>query len=393
MRIFTEIEQDRVKLLTQYSIELTAIEPTKNGLEKSILDATGPVRTFLKEKSLHDYSLQKQGLENKVSIKSHLLLPGGIKDSTASLYRPNTKQGDPRIWFKGLNNYSDANDIIAIFTLANELFLINITKYDIAAMINGFTSNPLKELLNEINGNANFIANELLALLTKIGKMGPIPALLNADTGIGRTLETLLGININSSKQPDYKGIELKAYRSKRENRKNLFAQVPDWKNSKFKSSAEVLNNFGYQRGQDFKLYCSVSSKTRNSQGLQLKIDNNSSRLFENSSKPDIGDFICWPLEILHQRLLEKHNETFWISAETSFDLTGKEYFHFKSVEHTRKPIVAQFDILLEQGSITLDHLIKKNSKGKVKEKGPLFKIESKSLNLLFPPSQLYSLI
>ena len=123
-----------------------------------------------------------------------------------------------------------------------------------------------------------------------------------------------------------------------------------------------------------------------------MKVDQHISRLHENSDKPGIGDFICWPLETLHNRLLEKHNETFWISADATFE-DGNEYFHFKKVEHTRKPIVAQFDILLEQGAITVDHLIKRNSSGKVVEKGPLFKIGSKSLNLLFPPSQLYNLI
>jgi hypothetical protein len=60
----------------------------------------------------------------------------------------------------------------------------------------------------------------------KISLKGPVPAMLKADTAIGRTLETLLGIDINSSKKPDYKGIELKSYREKRGNRKNLFAQV-----------------------------------------------------------------------------------------------------------------------------------------------------------------------
>jgi hypothetical protein len=87
-----------------------------------------------------------------------------------------------------------------------------------------------------------------------------LPALLNADTAVGRTLEAALGIQINSSKKPDYKGIELKSFRNKRDNRKNLFAQVPDWELSKFKSSAEILDAFGYQRQQDFKLYCTVST-------------------------------------------------------------------------------------------------------------------------------------
>ena len=67
--------------------------------------------------------------------------------------------------------------------------------------------------------------------------------------------------------------------------------------------------------------------------------------------------------------------------------------FQYKQVEHTRKPIVSQFDILLEQGVITLDHLIKRNSKGKVDEKGPLFKIKPNSLDLLFPLSNIYSLL
>jgi hypothetical protein len=94
----------------------------------------------------------------------------------------------------------------------------------------------------------------------------------------------------------------------------------------------------------------------------------------------------------LHKRLIEKHNETFWIAAD-SITIDGNEYFQYKKVEHTKKPIVAQFDILLEQGIITLDHLIKRKSTGSVVEKGPIFKIKPNALDLLFPPSQSYSLI
>jgi hypothetical protein len=229
-------------------------------------------------------------------------------------------------------------------------------------------------------------------LLNKSAAQGLVPAMLKADTAIGRTLETLLGIDINSSKKPDYKGIELKSYRDKRGNRKNLFAQVPDWNLSKFKSSAEILNNFGYNRGDDFKLYCTVSSLVRNSQGLMLKMDSKVNQLLENSDKSNVGDFIVWGLETLHKRLLEKHNETFWIAADSK-TIDGKEYFQYKKVEHTKKPIVSQFDILLEQGIITLDHLIKRKPSGSVVEKGPIFKIKPNALDLLFPPSNSYSLI
>lgn len=392
MRSFTNTEKGRLALLTKNSVEATVIEPTETGLKKSILDATGPVRGFLVERGLHDYSLQQQGESYKALITAYLVDGTNIIPTVASLYRPVTKKGDPRIWFKKLPAFSKPNDILAIIEFDKELYLINITRTDIEKLLNSKIINPVKELIDEIRSINNFVANELLLLLQNIADRGPIPGMLQADTSIGRTLEKLLGIDINSSKKPDYKGIELKAYRSERDNRKNLFAQVPKWSASKFKSSAEILDNFGYQRGKDFKLYCTVSTLVRNSQGLSLKVSQEVQQLIENSNKPKIGDFVVWPLDVLHDRLLEKHAETFWIAAETSY-IDGKEYFQYKKVEHTKKPIISQFDILLEQGLITVDHLIKKNVKGKVVEKGPLFKIRSNAINLLFPPSEIYKLM
>ncbi|MEN9447342.1 MAG: hypothetical protein RJA25_632 [Bacteroidota bacterium] len=392
MRQLTNVEIERIKLLTEKSVEVTLIEPTGTGLEKSIMDATGSVRIYLKDKNIHDYELQNQGQESKIQVNSYLISSDGLIQSVASLYRPNTKKGDPRIWFKGLGTYANANDILGIISYNDDLYVVNVSQLDFESLINGIADNPLKELVNEISSLSREVADELLMLLRKISLQGAIPAMLQADTAIGRTLETLLGININSSKQPDYKGIELKSFRDKKGNRKNLFAQVPDWGLSKFKSSAEILNEFGYNRGDDFKLYCTVSAIVRNSQGLKLKLDTDVRQLVENSDKATVGDFVVWGLETLHKRLLEKHSETFWVATDTLI-IDNKEHFIYKSVEHTKKPIVSQFDILLEQGIITLDHLIRRTPVGKVVEKGPIFKIKPNALNMLFPPSQTYDLL
>jgi hypothetical protein len=392
MRQLTNVEIERIKLLTEKSVEVTLIEPTGTGLEKSIMDATGSVRVYLKDKNIHDYELQNQGQESKIQVNSYLISSDGLIQSVASLYRPNTKKGDPRIWFKGLGAYAKANDILGIISFENNLYVVNVSQLDFENLINGIADNPLKELVNEISSLSREVADELLMLLRKISLQGAVPAMLQADTAIGRTLETLLGININSSKQPDYKGIELKSFRDKKGNRKNLFAQVPDWGLSKFKSSAEILNEFGYNRGDDFKLYCTVSAIVRNSQGLKLKLDTDVRQLVENSDKATVGDFVVWGLETLHKRLLEKHSETFWVATDTLI-IDNKEHFIYKSVEHTKKPIVSQFDILLEQGIITLDHLIRRTPVGKVVEKGPIFKIKPNALNMLFPPSQTYDLL
>lgn len=392
MRLLTAEEQTKVKLLTKSQIPLTLIEPTETGLKKSIMDATGSIRSFLKENNIHDYEIQAQGPENKVLIDTRIYKEFQVFNSIASLYRPHTKKGDPRIWFSGLNRIANPNDIIAVIFFSGRFHIFNLTEIDVQEVLSSSILNPLKELVKEIGGKANERANELLAKLKIIAKTGPIASLLAADTSVGRTLENALGIDINSSKKPDYKGIELKSFRSKRKNRKNLFAQVPDWSLSKFKSSSEILDAFGYQRKDEFKLYCTVSAVTVNSQGLSLRLESDIKQVIENSDKPTIGDFAIWTLEKLHSRLLEKHKETFWVEADSTY-IDGCEHFQYSFVEHTKEPILSQFDILLDQGIITLDHLIKRDKKGKVVEKGPLFKIKQSGIDLLFPPSEKYDLI
>lgn len=392
MRLLSKIEENRLKILTKNSISLALIEPTKNGLKKSIMDATGPVRNYLKENRFHDYEVQQQGPEYKVIIKGFIYNQFNIVETNVSLYRPVTKKGDPRIWLSGLTNFANPNDILTLICFEGKIHAFNITQLPIESLITSVITNPLKELVEEIKGKENAIANELLIKLRKISQRGAIPSMVDADTSVGRTLENALGINMNSSREPDYKGIELKSFRSNRGNRKNLFAQVPDWNLSHFKSSVEILDNFGYWRENDFKLYCTVSTLKSNSQGLILRMDTDIKQLIENSDKPKIGDFVVWTLDKLHSRLLEKHRETFWVEAKSTV-IDGQEHFLYTEVEHTKKPITSQFDILVEQGIITLDHSIKRNSKGKVVEKGPFFKIKQTGLDLLFPPSEHYYLI
>jgi hypothetical protein len=216
MRKLSAIELSRIELLTNNSIELVLIEPTETGLEKSILDATGPVRSFLREKNLHDYEAQKQGPDNKIQVSAYLVEYDRLLQSVASLYRPVTKKGDPRIWFKGLGNYAKPNDILGVIEFDRKLYVVNLTRIDIQKLVGDAAINPLQDLIREIKQVSNKVADELLLLLRRIALSGPIPALLNADTAIGRTLEMLLGIDINSSKKPDYKGIELKSFRDKR---------------------------------------------------------------------------------------------------------------------------------------------------------------------------------
>ncbi|WP_211318237.1 MvaI/BcnI family restriction endonuclease [Pelagimonas varians] len=382
-------------VLTSQSIDATLIQPTKTGLGKSILDATAPIRNYLRRHGLHDYELQGTGArDNGVELES--LLVGKATESTSrtSLYRPKAKGkgGDPRIWFSGLPNFVQPDDLVAIVAYGRQLICFNITRDDLGSILQERLEGPALSWMQTLSGDARSTSDELLGQLRQLAAKGPLMSVMpdRADTAIGRTLETALGIQMNSRKDPDYKGIELKAFRKasgqSRQNRKTLFAKVANWQESKFKSSREILDAFGYQREEDFKLYCTVSAKTINSQGLSFELDDRLGKLNERSDQKQIGVFATWFLEDLRKALAEKHNETFWVSA-TAEMVDGREHFELQSVLHTQKPILSQFEILLSQGEITMDHLIKRNQRGRVAEKGPLFKIDSVSLPLLFPPS------
>jgi len=57
----------------------------------------------------------------------------------------------------------------------------------------------------------------------EIREKGFIPSLRNGPTGIGYTLETILGINENNDALPDIEGAELKAHRTNSSNLITLF--------------------------------------------------------------------------------------------------------------------------------------------------------------------------
>ena len=104
------------------------LEITETGLKKSIMDATRSVRELLVHYDLHDYDRQAQGTGSKVLLPAIVFSGDKDRDAKASLYRPQTKQGDPRIWFYGLKGQANSSDILAIVPNAGTLLLINLTQ-------------------------------------------------------------------------------------------------------------------------------------------------------------------------------------------------------------------------------------------------------------------------
>lgn len=388
MRELTTLEEEALRFLQGKGITCALFHATETGLQKSILDATRQLRKLLLDFRIHDYGNQAQGQENKVILQGKIASHDQILQTKVSLYRPITKQGDPRIWPSGLNNHATQGDVFAIFVIGKECCFANLTRMakQIEKLHDG--SSLICMLLNNNPPAANPAAEELRRNLEQIASKGPIKAVCKGTTAIGRSIETALGIKINSSQAPDYKGIEIKSFRGSihddtRGNRLNLFACVPDWDISALKSSHDILRHFGYQRNNDQKLYCTVAIGKANSQGLFLSLDEAENLLREKSRDKSIPEVAAWRIERLEQKLCSKHRETFWIKAE-SWTINGSECFRIKSITHTKGPNVFQLERLLQRKEISVDHLIKQDKNGKVMEKGPLFKINKQALPDLF---------
>ncbi|MGB7212781.1 MAG: MvaI/BcnI family restriction endonuclease [Gemmatimonadales bacterium] len=383
MRDLQDIERGRLAELTSAGFRFSLLQPTGNALEKSIIDAIQPFREFLAARGVHDFSVQQQGAKHKVVMPASVLVGEKWEPANATLYRPTTKQGDPRIWFSRLPRYVGANNILAVIERDARLFVVNLSRTDVAAALK---SGPLSAMVDD---GLSVLARELLDRLRTLAGMGPLRALGAGDTAVGMTLEAALGLPPNSRPTPDFKGIELKAARGAHKTRSNLFAQVADWDLSGCRSSAEILDLFGYFRGDVEKLYCTVSARRFNAQGLRLEVLDGEDRLQETSQVR--SNVAVWRLAKLRARLLEKHPETFWVSVKAEHQ-DGVEFYTLLQAGYTRDPNPSQLGPLIASGVITMDHLIKRKTSGGVVEKGPLFKMNKKDFGSLFPPIKEFTL-
>ena len=109
---------DALKLFNGAGVATGLLVPTATGYKKSIMDATLSVRDFLRESGMHEYLTQKQGL--KRYVPANFVLPDNCVKTTASLYRPVTKKGDPRIWFSKLTKYCKPTDLLAMIAHGGE---------------------------------------------------------------------------------------------------------------------------------------------------------------------------------------------------------------------------------------------------------------------------------
>ncbi|MCF8543161.1 MAG: hypothetical protein K9G24_08785 [Candidatus Nanopelagicales bacterium] len=382
----------------RYGAQAAYLVPTRTGLEKSIMDAHEAFRGYLLDHRVHDFSRQVQGPENKVTIEVQLLGADFASTARMSLYRPVTKSGDPRVWIAGLGKHATAGNLIAVLcNPEGSLFVVNVSDPAVWAT-RGVSGSPLNSALRTFSAVESVTA-ELLGKLEAISAQGFVRSLRSGPTGIGYTLETMLGIRANASTSPDYKGIEIKAGRSTsgkslKKTRTSLFSQIPDWKRSPLRSGRALLDEVGYvdpPTGR-LQLYC-TNRNVPNPQGLYLTLDSSEEWLESRRQvRPDSDVLLVrWHMEKLRERLRTKHASTFWVSADVRVGSSGEE-FRFTRVTHTRQPLVWNLGPAILAGAVTMDYTLSLKPTGRTRDHGYLFKLHEDDIDVLFPPSVTFDL-
>ena len=394
MRSLTRDERGHFEALTDMgAVEVGLFEVTSTQLEKSIIDANFSVRHAFASTGFHDYAAQPQGKDGKVLADLMLLTAGGLADTKISLYRPNTKAGDPRLWIyelEGLSPETIPGDLVAIAQDGDTCAAVNLSELSRA----GTGLGSVEALFVHGSSAPSGIAIELLAELRRIAATGPVITNKRGDTAVGYAIETALGIPANSSRAPDYQGIEIKSGRSLDGNKnKTLFAKMFDKKRSPVGSYAGLLYQCGYLKDDGLKyLQCSVDGKAPNPQGLALSVDYESGFLNEHWKGPHGTELVAqWELSELTRALATKHSETFWVEAGEVQTAEGMG-FALTKVLHTSSPRLSALSLFLSDGTVFVDHTIREKSVGGTRDHGMLFRTKAANLPRLFRVEGEYSL-
>lgn len=389
-----------IEALASFGLEAGYLVPTETGLVKSILDAHAGLRNYLKSNNFHDYQAQERGLQGKRIVDAVFATHDGLTPTQVSMYRPETKSGDPRIWPYNLKNFSKAGNLLAIFVDSGRICIANVS--DPLIMSNeGIPGVFFKQFLENLAKKRNEVATELLERI-KLSTNGQwIRNMRAGPTGVGFTLESLLGIAANNNRAPDYKGIELKAGRQNFKaprSRSTLFSKTPDWHKSVCHSGLDLLDKYGYLSDGRKQLYCSLRN-TPNSLGHFLEVTQDDlvlNSMYQRSGTNENSKVFHWEMTTLTSALAKKHSETFWIKAQ-SRKIGENEEFRYTEVIHTKGPLLSNMVELFRIGSIELDYclheLVSIEGKRSSRDHGYLFKIWPKNFNQIFPPPTAHSLI
>ena len=218
---------------------------------------------------------------------------------------------------------------------------------------------------------------ELVDKLHDLQQRGYVASLRKGNTGIGYTLESLLGINENNLKLPDLGSIELKSQRNGVSNRVTMFTfNRGAWK----LKQRQLIETYGYTDTEGRpSLYCTVSIRPNN-QGLFLKVKQSGIRLYQL----DRTLIAAWHGGHLISAFKRKMPALVMVYADIRTNSNGREEFWFNEAYLLTNPNTSNLLELISTGTIIVDIRMHLKENGTVRNHGTGFRIEQKFIKLCF---------
>lgn len=237
--------------------------------------------------------------------------------------------------------------------------------------------------------------DHLKRMLLNIKYRGWIESMRSGTTGVGYTLETLLGRQENNLPIADFDDVELKSVRKYSKQNIHLFCAVPD--GDYIYPIPRILSTLGYPDRDDKSIkvfHTTVNANEYRSIGyykrIKLKVDrdNRLVRLIAKDNKgKEIPVNISWSFDYLEERIKHKLKCLCIVEAKNKF-IDDKEYFYYSNFNFYKFTSFDNFIFLLEKGIISVTFKIgyhkEKNKYGKVHDRGTDFFISYNDITFLY---------
>lgn len=221
---------------------------------------------------------------------------------------------------------------------------------------------------------------ELVQKLRKIKDQGFIETHRAHDTGIGKTLEDLLGIKENNLKIPDVGEYELKTKRLDSSSMLTIATKSPEPKGV----NKILFNNYKYKdKLGEFNLHSTVVGSRLNPQGFRINLQEDK-LILENKNRV----IAYWPISVFDV-IVSKSSKILLVFAETKGERkTLSEQFHFVEAYLLSGLNLEKFKNAIRSDKLKVDIRLgvyrSGASKGKYHDHGTGFRINKKDFLEIF---------
>lgn len=225
--------------------------------------------------------------------------------------------------------------------------------------------------------------DELTRKLRDLRRLGFVNSQRQGSTGVGYTLEKLLGLDENNLPIPDLGGrVEVKATRSDSNALVTLFTfnrsvwNVPQ---------REAIERFGYvDKAGRLALKSTVSATSVNGQGLRLLLSNGPQMSASVVHSPSGEILATWGIYHLIGKFVTKFERMLLVRADRRKSADGTEQFHYVEAELVSEPRDREFLEAMRQGAVRIDIRMHITEKGSVRNRGTALRVGERELSMLF---------